>query len=178
MRHLLSFVIIWVACLTTGLAYIEVSVPGAIGGLVFADWWTPIPFAAGVSAIVYFSCFVLFQLFGTTTFHTSVQGITIRQYLFGFSRTRHLPRDELRYLEQIKDGGEGGDSFPSWGLRLIGRRKVWLLSRQPIDKSDWLGQFLAQQLDLEYRQPTGVLPSNANNKMLDVRTGNGLMTSG
>ena len=151
MGGLLTFLTFLIIFITSGFVMVEVVEPGAILDLVFSEWWTPFSFAAGVCAFVYYSWFVMINVFGTTIFLTSKRGISVKRCLFGLSYTRYFTREELSYLEQVKDGGEGDDSFPSWGLRLVGRRKYWLLTRQSIDKSDWLGSLIAQQLSIEYR---------------------------
>ena len=43
---------------------------------------------------------------------------------------------------QVKDGGEGKDSFPSWGLNVQVEKPYILLSRQEYQKSHWLGTML------------------------------------
>ena len=157
MGCLLAFLVIGNVSVTAGFVVAEVANPGATRALLSAAWWTPLAFAAMIGAIVHCSCFVAFHAFGTMTILASDHGVVINRSLWGLSRTRYIPRDDVRYLEQIQDGGEGDDTFPSWGLRLVGWRKCSLLSRQPIDKSDWLGRFLAQQLGVEYR-PTDKRP--------------------
>jgi len=151
MGCLLTFLVVVTVGLTGGLAFFEATEPGAIRVLVFAEWWTPLAFIGGVSAIVYYSCFVIFHIFGTTTFSVTDRALLIKRSLFGLSRSRQFRRDEIQCLEQIKDGGGSNDSFPTWGLRVVARRKHWLLKRQPIDKSDWLGQFLAERLAVDYK---------------------------
>ena len=155
---LLAFLIVCIVGLIGGLLLVNVTQPGAIRFLIFAAWWTPFAFAACVCSIVYFSSFIIFHVFGATTFTATDQALTISRRVFGLSRTQHISRDGLVCLEQTKDGGEGEDSFPTWGLRLVGRRKHWLLCRQEIDKSDWLGPLFAERLNIEYR-PTDKRPT-------------------
>lgn len=64
--------------------------------------------------------------------------------LWRFRRRRAFRREEITAVRQIKDGGEGEDSFPSWALAVIGQTEVRLISRQPIDKSNWLGPIIAR----------------------------------
>ena len=61
-----------------------------------------------------------------------------------------VAKAELKEVKQVKDGGEGEDSFPSWGLALIAGTEVHVLSRQPIDKSDWLGPIIAKWAGVEF----------------------------
>jgi hypothetical protein len=60
-------------------------------------------------------------------------------------------------LRQIKDGREGEDSFPSWGLKVTGEvdqgtKGFNLISRQPHGRSVWLGRVLADQLKVPFMQ--------------------------
>jgi len=74
-----------------------------------------------------------------------------------------FPRETISEIRQIKDGGEGDDSFPSWGLRIrssalvntlvhrlvlinnFGRknRMRTILARLPYDHSEWLATVLS-----------------------------------
>ena len=60
----------------------------------------------------------------------------------------------------MRDGGQGDDSFPSWGLEVEADtntnpnidtdRKTTLLYRQPYEKSRWLGQVVARWAEVEF----------------------------
>ena len=65
-------------------------------------------------------------------------------------RHRVFPRQQVTAVKQVKDGGEGDDSFPSWGLVVMGADGVFVLSRQPRDKSDWLGPVIAKWAGAPY----------------------------
>lgn len=106
----------------------------------------------GFVAMIYFVSFLTFHLFGSTVFGLYPSELVIRKRLFGLSSAKSIDRDKMEYFEQIKDGGGGDDSFPSWGLNLIAGRRFKLLARQPIDKSEWLGSRLAKFFGIEFRQ--------------------------
>jgi hypothetical protein len=53
-------------------------------------------------------------------------------------------RVEVTAVRQVKDGGDGEDSFPSWALAVVGRTEMRVLSKQPIEKSAWLGLIVAR----------------------------------
>ncbi len=147
----LWFLGIGVVALAGGLTFFAITQPGDLRDLILGAWWAPLAFAAGISAIVYYAWVVVFHVFGETVISVTSDRVAVSRRLFGLALTRSIPRSDVSHLEQIKDGGEGEDSFPSWGLRLMGRRKCWLISRQPIEKSDWLGNRLAQMLHVEFR---------------------------
>jgi hypothetical protein len=151
MGRQLWFLGIGVVGLAGGLAFFAITQPAALRHVILGDWWAPFAFLAGISAIVYFAWFVIFHAFGETVFSVTSDRVAVSRRLFGLALTNSISRSDVSHLEQIKDGGDGEDSFPSWGLRLMGRRKCWLISRQPIEKSDWLGNRLAEMLSVEFR---------------------------
>ena len=53
-------------------------------------------------------------------------------------------------IVQVKDGGEGDDSFPSWGLKVEGDRETTPIFRQSYDKSHWLGRALAKSAQVDF----------------------------
>ena len=145
--------------LAGGLGFFAVTRPADLRFLIFATWWAPLSFLAGVSAIAYYAGVVIFHLFGETLISVTAERMAVTRRLVRLSWTKSILQSEVSHLEQIKDGGEGEDSFPSWGLRVMGRRRCWLISRQPIDKSDWLGKRLADMLRVEFRPSVPAEPA-------------------
>ena len=94
---------------------------------------------------------LLWKLFGLTTFEVSQQELVVSKRLLGWQRLQRIPASTISRLEQCKDGGEGRDSFPSWELKLYAQSPLTLLSREPIDKSDWLGEFLAHYYRVDFQ---------------------------
>ncbi|MBC7819104.1 MAG: hypothetical protein IAG10_19620 [Planctomycetaceae bacterium] len=119
---------------------------------LFDSTGASIGLGCGLVAMAYFVWFLMFHLFGTTFFGLRPSELTIRKRLFGLSLAKSIDRDKMECFEQIKDGGEGDDSFPSWGLNLLAGRRFRLLSRQPIEKSDWLGPKLAEFFGIEFKR--------------------------
>ncbi len=78
--------------------------------------------------------------------------LTFEVEVFGIRKVRTVSKDDIRGVKQVKDGGEGDDSFPSWGLRLETgeRRSISLLFRQPHESSRWLGQVLQSRLGVPF----------------------------
>jgi hypothetical protein len=85
--------------------------------------------------------FIAFVLFSRRSFRFEGSLLTTEIELLGLRRLRTYQKDDIASVRQIKDGGEGDDSFPSWGLRLETRegKKTNLLFRQPYESSAWLG---------------------------------------
>jgi hypothetical protein len=153
-------------CMLTFIAFVVLAILGplawpafrnpqgflaAVRGLAAAQgWWTLLPLLGMLTAVAVATGYLIFHLFGRTVFTLRQDSLAVTRRLFGLSWTTTVWPEEMGYLEQVKDGGED-DSFHSWGLHLRGRRNVTLLARQRIDKSDWLGQRVAQFYHLEFR---------------------------
>lgn len=71
--------------------------------------------------------------------------LILRRSLSSYQRETRVSRSTVTRVMQVKDGGEGDDSFPTWGLKVEHARgeTVSLLWRQPIERSDWLGPVIA-----------------------------------
>lgn len=121
-----------------------------------------------------FSSFALWHIFGITYFQASHNSLIIVKQLFTMRLRISIPSPAIQYFNQMKDGGEGMDSFLSWGLEIITNQRIYersislpswfpglsdremyrtvmLLDKQSIDKSDWLGRVLADFYDVNYR---------------------------
>jgi hypothetical protein len=125
------------------------SSPTEFQDFAFTTWWTPIIFGIPFG-LLYFIYFSLFNLFGFTQFLADRNKLAIRKSLWFWSSSRTIECDASLHFEQLKDGGEGEDSFPSWGLRAVGAKKLTLLFRQPLEKSDWLGQLLSEHFGSKF----------------------------
>lgn len=106
-----------------------------------------LPFwAAEIGVIAY----VLWLFFSVTAFTFYPDRLLVERTLYKYQRRREIPRSAIKIVRQIKDGGEGEDSFPSWGLVVEGATDLKLLSRQKIEKSAWLGPIIARWAGVEY----------------------------
>jgi hypothetical protein len=67
-------------------------------------------------------------------------------------RIKIMPVESMRYVRQEKDGGREmeDDSFATWKLLMKADQDMDLLWKQPIDKSDWLGQALAERYKIPF----------------------------
>jgi hypothetical protein len=149
-RKLLFPIIVAVGfCIVLG--YGILTIPKTVYLVIYGSGWTPFAFIAGVWATVYITGAVLFRLFGGTVISISSDRVSISRRLFGLGLTKSVPRSDVSHLVQTRDEGENEDTFHSCGLRLIGRKKFWLMKRQPAEKSDWLGNRLAERLHVKYK---------------------------
>jgi hypothetical protein len=136
---------LWVAgAMTATTKYLKVKVPGPLHEIdllcIWAYWLIGVA-TLGV-VIWYFSAITVFTFFPDK--------LTVRRHLLGIGWTCEFPKDGIARIQQVKDGGENGDNFPSWGLRIEGAVKGRLLWRQPIDRSAWLGPIVAQWAGVSY----------------------------
>jgi hypothetical protein len=151
MGSVLIFFAVFVVGMCGGMIFVETSYPGALLGLWNAAWWARMSFCGGIGAILYAIWFVLFHLFGDTIYHLQPDRLQVSKRLFGMAWRKHIPRSRMSHLEQVKDGGGEGDSFPSWALFLQAGRRHYLLKRQKIEKSDWLGARIGEFYGIEFR---------------------------
>lgn len=133
-----------------GFAAFAIAAPDDFLAFAFSTWWAPVCLVAGISAFFYFLGFSLFHWFGETRIIANREALTVRRGLWCFASTTDIQREALQKFEQVKDGGEGEDTFPTWGLFAVAKKKVPVLSRQPLEKSDWLGGVLAEHFGVEY----------------------------
>ncbi|MBN3877292.1 hypothetical protein [Nostoc sp. JL23] len=130
------------------------------------------PFSFLVLGFVTFHAFWI--TFGVTDFLAADDSFIVIKKLFWMSKQQEVTRMNIQYFQQVKDGGEGEDSFPSWGLELVTNQKIYdgnislpswipestinqiiytkivLLDKQSIQKSDWLGSVLADFYKVEF----------------------------
>ena len=112
--------------------------------------WFPVAMILFYSAVLLGCISALWKLLGVTRYDLSPQRLTLRRTILFFSRTQNISADKIQKISQFKDGGGEEDSFPSWGLNLHTERKIKLLARETIDKSDWLGSELASYYDIKF----------------------------
>lgn len=149
MGCMILFLVVWLSGWTVACAAIVrelLGKPGQPQGYVFA-----IPFLAGE---VFVAVILLWFFFGRTHFLLSPEGLVVTKQLFVWSKTRVFLMDEIKGFSQVKDGGEGDDSFPSWGLVVNVGKSVKILSRQEPKKSLWLGELLEQWSGKQFRRST------------------------
>jgi hypothetical protein len=152
MGCLLSF--IGFGVLTLGPAFLGFALlsPEEFKEFVFVERWTPYAFGCGALAIIYWTFFVLFHRFGSTRFVATRSALVVIKSLFFLRVKRSVDRTAIAVFRQVRDGGHEEDSFPSWGLELRGKRTVRLIARQPLEKSDWLGELLSEWFDVPYER--------------------------
>jgi hypothetical protein len=137
------FFTVWLGIWTTGCVVATFAVlTGRAEGWALAFlmiWLVPGWFFEFVVA-----AYALWFFFSVTTFTLGTDQLVVERSLWGYRRRRAFPRAAIRAVSQVKDGGEGEDSFPGWGLVVSASSRVKVLTRQPIDKSNWLGPVLAE----------------------------------
>ena len=127
------------------------------GGAVEGNGWTSFwYFLFMCIAEVFVACVVAYSLFAGQSFRIEAAHLTMETDVLGFKRRATIARDSIKRIVQEKDGGDGDDSFPSWGLKLEVEKEVEkirgtkLIQRQPYEKSRWLGGVLAKWAGVDF----------------------------
>ena len=111
----------------------------------------------------------VYSVFARTTYQLGEESLSINTRVLLASWNPEIPRETIVHVRQVKDGGEGEDSFPSWGLEVnsgtIGQSKLRrvltndisgsnvryrsIFRRQPWEQSRWLGIVIARWAAVE-----------------------------
>jgi hypothetical protein len=134
----------------------ESAYPGALASFWQDGWFTKLCTVCASLAILGMVRFLLFHLFGHTALRFHPDVLEVRRRFFGMSWGGRIARERMRLVKQYKDGGEGEDTFPSWGVHIRGKWEgnwlMWLtplLERQPYEQSEWLARVLADWYGVE-----------------------------
>lgn len=100
--------------------------------------------------ILLLTCHLISCLFGKTIVTITAEWVAVKRQLLGLHRTILIARSGISHLEETRDGNPG-DYEDSWSLRIMGFRKCWLLTGQPLGKTRWLGRQLANFLDVTFQ---------------------------
>ena len=157
------FLVIWtVACVMTLREYLG---EGKVKDESEMPLWVLLFFVASWFMAAFF---LLYSLFARKTFILKDETLEVETDLLGLRRRLTLSRDTIARIRQLKDGGEEGDSFPSWGLEIessqpntsflrqlaslnnSGRfNRYRVLAKLPHEQSAWLGNTLARWSNAE-----------------------------
>ena len=136
---------VWLAGWTAGCVFLAYAV--STGKETAPSIWFCLPFWISEFLVL---GFVLWYFFAVTTYTFSPDKLVVEKRLWRFARVREFPKAGVKSICQVKDGGQGEDSFPSWGLRVDGEKCGVILYRQPLDRSSWLGPIIAQWAGVPY----------------------------
>lgn len=156
MKALNGFLILWLSFWTLGCVFLLRSYLN--GGVMDDGDPIPIWFVAifwGAELLV--ASFLLYSLFCRKVFKIDYESLSMDVNVLGMHWRKSIRLNEVIELQQVKDGGEGKDSFPSWGLRVVGEvdqdtKTINLISRQPHSRSAWLGNVLAEKIKVPFSE--------------------------
>lgn len=156
MKAMNGFLILWLSIWTIGCVFLLRSYLN--GGLM--DDGEPMPFwfvAVFWAAELLVGASLLYSLFCRKVFKIDYESLSMDVNVLGLHWRKSMRLNEIIELQQFKDGGKGEDSFPSWGLRVIGEvdqdtKTISLISRQPHSRSVWLGGVLASHLNVPFEK--------------------------
>ncbi|MGK7882942.1 MAG: hypothetical protein AB4060_23000 [Crocosphaera sp.] len=143
---LIFFLIFWLFfCIffTWGFLYTSISI-----SLEYLKSLLPILVIWSVE-IIFFLELIRF-LFCHKTFYFNQNQLIIKTNILGIQWQDIILKKSIKGIYQVKDGGEDGDTFTSWGLEIIAHDKITLIYRQPYKKSYWLGKFIAQWSGIDF----------------------------
>ena len=115
-------------------------------GNLSALWGIAIFWASDVAV----ACLLAYLLFCQKIFRMEADTLKIETTVLRAHWQQTVPRQSIRRLVQVKDGGNDDDSFSSWGLQMEAPRGLKILSRLPYDHSHWLGKVLANWAGVEF----------------------------
>ena len=142
MTALNLFLIVWVSIWTVACVFL---VKGYLNNALMDDG-SVMPFwfmAVFVLADIVVGSFLAYSLFCRKVFRLNLLALEMHVQLLCFNWLKVIPRAQIDGFEQVKDGGQGKDSFPSWGLTVLGKDGFTLVHRQAPEVSKWLGQVLS-----------------------------------
>ncbi|MDJ0842941.1 hypothetical protein [Crocosphaera sp.] len=89
-------------------------------------------------------------LFCRKTFYFNQNQLIMKSNILGIQWQEIILKKSIKRVYQVKDGGEDGDTFTSWGLKIAAHDQITLIYRQPYRKSYWLGEFIAQWAGIDF----------------------------
>ena len=153
MGGLAVFFAVWLGIWTFGCVSFTIDGLSDLNGV----GWILLLFVAPFWVIEFGAVAYVAWFFGSVTrLSFGPDELVAERSLWRFRRCRVFRHGEVTAVRQVKDGGEE-DSFPTWALAVIGPAEVRLLSRQPIDKSNWLGPIVAKWAGVAFEpwEPAG-----------------------
>jgi len=136
-----AFLCVWLAFWTLGCVFLALGkfgTPDKNPEVVIIG----IPFFI---AEIIVACLLSYMLFSKKRFVFEGGELMVETKVFSLSWKKTYPRELIERVVQVKDGGEGEDSFPSWGLKVFlrdGSSKT-ILYRLPYEHSLWLGRAIS-----------------------------------
>lgn len=137
-----AFLVFWFVFWTIG-GYWAFQQPQSDFMTIWLVMWTFGEVAVGYS--------LLWMFFGRTTLKFDEAVLTVEKKLVIYRRHVEIPKNDIKEIQQVQDGGEGEDSFPSWGLKIVARKTHFLLRRQEYLKSVWLGNIIGKWSGLRFK---------------------------
>jgi hypothetical protein len=139
MRFLLGFLMVWLALWTCFLGFLISTTRLDASDIGWRIGVIPLCLLGeGVAA-----GYIAWMLFGVVSISLDDERLIVERRLGRWRKRTQVGRAAVSAVVQIKDGGDGSDSFPSWGLQVEAGETLDLLGRQLEEKSSWLGPVIA-----------------------------------
>lgn len=142
MFFMVTFLVTWFVVWSIG-GYWAIHEPKTEFMLVWMTLWVIAEIAVAYT--------LLWIFFGRTSLKFEKTVLTVSKKILFLSWTIQISKMDIKKIFQVQDGGEGDDSFPSWGLKISARKTHSLLRKQEYEKSVWLGKLIGKWSGIRFK---------------------------
>ncbi len=147
MKQVMIFFIIWLSIWTSACVFFTNHALTAPGGIKVGLLLFMVPFwAAEFITIGY----VIWYFGSVISYEFQPEKLIVSRNCFMYRKQRELLKNQISKIKQVKDGGEGEDTFDSWGIIVEADKKYKILYRQQAEKSEWVGRIIEKWSQKEY----------------------------
>jgi len=147
MTRVMIFFIIWLSFWTSACVFFTKQAFTAPDGIKVGLLLFMVPFWAAE----FFTIGYVIWYFGSVMgFELQPEKLIVSRNCLMYRKQRELLKNQISKIRQVKDGGEGEDSFDSWGIIVEADKKYKVLYRQQAEKSEWVGRILEKWSQKKY----------------------------
>jgi len=147
MTGIMTFFIIWLSFWTSACVFFTIHAFIAPGGIKVGLLLFLIPFWAAEFIVI---GYVIWYFGSIVSFEFHPEKLIVSRNCLAYKKQRELLKNQIIRIRQVKDGGEGEDSFDSWGIIVEADKKYKILYRQQAEKSEWVGRIIEKWSQKEY----------------------------
>jgi hypothetical protein len=141
------FFIIWLSFWTFACVLFTNQALTAPGGIKVGLLLFMIPFWAAEFFVI---GYVIWYFGSIISFEFQPDKLIVSRRCLMYRKQRELFKNQITNIRQVKDGGQGEDSFDSWGIIVEADKKYKILYRQQAEKSEWVGRTLEKWSQKKY----------------------------
>jgi hypothetical protein len=102
---------------------------------------------SGILLVLMFVLLEFWHYYSVATFRFDSSSLIFRQSVLGFGCTKVVIRSNIKSLCHVRDDDS---TYVTWSLEIIADSRLRLLSQQPIDRINWLGEVIARWAAISY----------------------------